>query len=854
MVLHNRILRELKANFLRYTALFFLIALSLFVVLGMVCSAETVIKTVNDSAKRNRCEDGQFTVLSPMSEKQIEELEADGADIEAMFYLDFEVEDGSVLRVFKMREKINLLNIDKGTKPASRSQLVLEKLYAGAHNYSVNDVIDIGAYSFTVSAVCSTPDYDLMLQNITDVAADKNHFGTAFVNEDAYKKLKDSAKSIRGEEYVYAYRLNDGLTHDELKDKLSEMEIERDMVTDKLFIDILDELDEPKNDLLDNTAELVNSGASLEDALEELGASGDDLIVAFQQLPLPDEQKKLLSDYVAGVKDAADGSGELQDGLEEFQIEIDDLADEMYGYEIANLTSFIKASSNPRIGASVEDVTINRSSGILAGIIVLILFAYIISVFILHNIDHDSEVIGTLYSLGVSNSTLQRHYLTLPIIIALIGSILGTIAGLSALGVDYQMAGTASYYSFPELRYYHPIYLIIYGLAMPTIVVAVVNSFIIHSRLKRSPLSLLRKSAKRMKPSKINLHKLGFMNSFRIRQILREKRATFAVTGGVFISLLLLILGLNCYSFLDTMHKENEADTKYEYMLNLKYPPDEIPNDTEACYLKNMNKEVYGYDLDISLLGLDAGNKYFDFTPATGVETLTVSTSMANKYNLKAGDTLILKDSIEDKSYVFTVDKIVQYSVGLYAFMDIESMRELFELEEDEYNILLSSEMPDLETDRISSITTKDNILEFSVIFMSMLLPMITLITVISSIILIIVLYLMMKMMIDRSSFGISLIKIFGFNDREVRTLYLDGNLLTILFSLLVGLPLAKIVMNQLFPILVANVAVGPNLAMPIEMYLVIIALVLISYFVINIFLNKNLHSVTPAEVLKQRD
>lgn len=42
------------------------------------------------------------------------------------------------------------------------------------------------------------------------------------------------------------------------------------------------------------------------------------------------------------------------------------------------------------------------------------LFAYVISVFVVHQINRESSVIGALYALGVTKGALIRRYITLP--------------------------------------------------------------------------------------------------------------------------------------------------------------------------------------------------------------------------------------------------------------------------------------------------------------------------------------------------------------------------------------------------------------------------------------------------------
>ena len=514
----------------------------------------------------------------------------------------------------------------------------------------------------------------------------------------------------------------------------------------------------------------------------------------------------------------------------------------------------MKSENNPRIAASAEDVAINRSGGILAGIIGFFLFGYVISVFVVHSIDSDSEVIGTLYALGVSSGTLLRHYLAIPAVISLLGGIFGTFLGFSPIGATYLISDTAGYFSFPSPELHYPVYLLVYGLAAPLLVTITVNYFIIRRRLARPPLALLKKEQVKAKAGGVQIRNMGFIGLFRLRQILREKRTSLTVCIGMFIALLLLFLGVNSYSFIARMQTLNDADVQYEYMVSLKYPPKEVPRNTAAVYMHSLSREIYGTELDISILGIDADNPYFNFTPSDGTETLTISNSMANKYRLKTGDSVILTDPIEERRYVFTVDAVVPYSAGLYAFMDIGSARSLFGAEEDSYNLLLSDAMPNVDAGRIYSVITKADILEYSDVFMELMTPMIVMMIAVATIVFVIVMYLMMKMMIDRASFGISLMKIFGFNDGEVRRLYLDGNFITVTLGAIIGIPLAKIVIDALYPLMISNVALGPDMMLFPWLYVAIFALVYVSYFLISLLLSRKLKRITTAEVLKRRE
>ena len=255
-----------------------------------------------------------------------------------------------------------------------------------------------------------------------------------------------------------------------------------------------------------------------------------------------------------------------------------------------------------------------------------------------------------------------------------------------------------------------------------------------------------------------------------------------------------------------------------------------------------------------TVIGVDEENKYYDAEPVKDKNSLIISRSVQQKYGLHIADRLILTDSAEETDYTFTVKGVCDYACGLAVFMDIDSMRELFGQQEDYYNMLLSDHELAMDESRIYSITTREDVAHSASVFTSLMMPLVIMMIVSAVIIFCMVLYLMMGVMIDRSSFGISLVQVFGFRTDEIRKLYLDGNAWIVAVGAVMGIPLAKMIMDKLYPWMIANTSVGMNLAFPWYLYAEIFAGVMAVYFAINTALVRKLKRITPAEVLKNRE
>lgn len=833
-VLRKRIWRDFKSNLPRYLALSLLIILTMYLVVSLVGAVETIIRGSKNADSRQCVEDGDFSLFVPMKNEEMEDLEADGVAIEPQFYMDYEIDEDHTLRIFANRDEINKIDLVKGTLAEKENELVVERQFAEKNDISAGDVITFGGREFTVTGIGTTPDYDNVLKSLGDTGCDCLHFGTGFVAADVYDTLRAEEKSIKSEEYYYAYRLNGAMTDDELKDRLEKLEFTSGDVEDPFFQEYWDRTMGKKDDLTDGIQELLDGAKEL----KELKAFEDGII-----------------EYTDGTKEAEDGSNELLDGIQELKDETDDMIDDIFSEDAQNLMTFVKAGDNARIQAASGDQELYRSVGTIAGAILLILISYVLSVFVVHSIDQESAVIGALYALGVKRKNLMAHYVTLPTVITFVSGLIGTLLGYSSLGVPIQMQDCYNYYSLPDLDVIYMPYLFIYGIVVPPVISIIVNSLVIRKRLSKPVLTMIRNEQKVGNGKDIKLENMSFMNLFKIRQMLRESRTGFTVVFGMFVSLLLAMMSLEIYTYCANVNRDYVNDTKYEYMYTYKYPTEEVPEGGYEAYAKTLKKKIYGYNFDITVMGLTENNPFFDVNLSDSSSKVAISSSIAYKYGLDVGDTLTLKDDEADKIYAFEIASVAQYAPSFMVFMPYDKALELFDEPEDYFNVVFSDHALDVETGRLYATTTKTDVKKAAGIFSDIMQGMILTIGGVSVLIFIVVMYLMMKVMIDRSSFNIALIKIFGYRNKEVKKMYLDGNFYIITIGALISIPLTKWIMDVAYePAFVPNIACGIDKSFPFWMYLAIFAGILILYFIINHLLIRRIRKMVPAEVLKNRE
>lgn len=905
-ILRKRFPRQIRADFFRLGSLFLMIALCMYIIIALVDAAEVIIGGTENNQIVSRIEDGQFTVFNELTDEQISTLTESGATIESHVSYDLTLDDGSVIRIFKNRELIDTVVLDCGRFAAADDEIVLEKRYCEEHDIIVGNILTVGGMDITVTGIGSSVDYDAPLKKLSDTAVDSTAFGTGFVTADGYDLLRSLA-SVSSEDLTYAFLLNGRISADDLKQMIRDLEFDYRSVEDPYYLEILDdtygrrdeiregisdladgaeELYDGAEVLYDGTGELYDGASDLKDGLEQLSEGSEELVSGVKKFEgsvsvIPGVSGRVtplvngISELDDGIKEAYeglaeltdgalelcdgagelyDGAGELYDGVMELQRQSDELLDEIFTGSPDNLTSFILKEDNLRIGGAAGDIEINKTIGLVAGVIVIILFAYVLSVFVINQIREESSTIGALYALGIKKKDLMRHYIFMPTVISLLGGICGAAVGLSGFGSSWQMSDSYNYYSIPVFDKFIPGYLIVYALVMPPAVSIIVNYLVINKSLSRTALSLIKNEQKASTGRDIRLPDMPFIRKFRIRQMLRERRTVLTIIVGLSVSLMIFMMGLNCYVLCRNMGEKPVEDTRYRYMYTYKYPSEEVPEGGEAVFVTSLQKEAFGYTLDITVMGIDDDNPYIDVDTVKGRDCVVISDAVATKYGLGTGDILVLEDKSDDMYYAFRVEGVVPYSSGLTVFMDIDSCRELFGEDDDYYNAVMSESKLDIDEGRLYSVTDKADIEKAAGVFVDLMAPLYTLLITMSTVIFCLVMFLMTSVMIDRASFGISLMKIFGFRGKEVKKLYLDGNRIAVMLGALVSIPLAKIITDKLFPMFVSNVACGLYLDFEWYYYLIIYAAILVIYSLVSLLLTGKLSRMTPAEVLKNRE
>lgn len=192
MTINKRAVRSVKKNISFYIISIILTMIISILIVAPLSTGHNMTKVINDFVDKYKAEDAEFVTYKPISEDDMRTLEKDyDVIMEYSRYKDVKISgsdlDGLTVRIFDMPEKLNLCDVRDGSMPEDGEALITQN-FADIHGIKVGDVVDLGKYSYKVSAFATKADYIYMLEKLSGYV-EKDKFAVVVVTHDDYDKI-----------------------------------------------------------------------------------------------------------------------------------------------------------------------------------------------------------------------------------------------------------------------------------------------------------------------------------------------------------------------------------------------------------------------------------------------------------------------------------------------------------------------------------------------------------------------------------------------------------------------------------------------------------------------------------------
>ncbi|MDY3052123.1 MAG: ABC transporter permease [Ndongobacter sp.] len=453
--------------------------------------------------------------------------------------------------------------------------------------------------------------------------------------------------------------------------------------------------------------------------------------------------------------------------------------------------------------------------------ILIAVIAFIFSITISNTIEKEASVIGTLRASGYTKRELIVHYMTMPVIVTLAGAVLGNIVGYTAFKEvavklyynSYSLPACATTFSYKGF---------VMTTILPLALMFFINLFVIVRRLQFSPLNFLRNDLRKTRPSRAcRLPGWSFMRRFRLRVIL-QNMSNYAVLifGVIFIELML------CFAFgmPDSLEHYRRCApdmmfADYQYMLMSDKnedgalivtgePTAERFSSTSLKYAKDTYSFLEGIgsggDESVTVYGIVENSAYIDLPDDIKTGEVFISSAFRDKFNLRQGDQIILKEEYENKTYTLTVKGVTRYDGGIAVFMTNDSFNTMFDRDRDAFNGFLSKEeIIDVEERYIATVVTQEEITKITNQMMHSVGQFLAIFKIAMVVLSAALIYLLAKIIIERNEKSISMAKILGFTNGEIRSLYILPTAIVVAVFAVIGFVVGYFLMVWIFKLFI---------------------------------------------------
>ena len=541
---------------------------------------------------------------------------------------------------------------------------------------------------------------------------------------------------------------------------------------------------------------------------------------------------------------------------------------------VVTLETFVPRYLNQAIIFTGDDMGGDKAMVVMLLYIVIVIMAFVFGITISNTIRKEAGVIGTLRASGYTRRELILHYMTLPVLVTLAGALVGNILGYTI----FKGVCAGMYYGSYSLPTYVTIWnaeAFLLTTVVPVIIMILINYAVLRYRLQLSPLKFLRRdfSGKKQKRAMYLSPKIGIFSRFRLRVIFQNVSNYLVLFVGVIFANLLLFFGMLLPSALDHYQLEIQGNmlAKYQYMLSvpasvssgnkldgmlslLEYYMDTRTDNKDAekfsAYSLNTMPGKYKSE-EIVLYGVEPDSQYIH-ADLSG-DGVYISSAYADKFRIKKGDTITLKEKYEKDEYSFKVDGIYDYTASLCVFMERDKLNEVFDLGDDYFGGYFSNtEIKDIDSKYIGSVIDLESLTKISRQLDVSMGDMMGMMYGFSVIIFLVVIYLLSKVIIEKNAQAISMTKILGYTDGEISRLYILSTSLVVVIYLLLSLPIERQIMEVLFrEMMLSSISGWITMWVDPMIYVKMMAIGIATYAVVAVLEFRRIRHVPMDEALK---
>lgn len=526
------------------------------------------------------------------------------------------------------------------------------------------------------------------------------------------------------------------------------------------------------------------------------------------------------------------------------------------------IEDYVPEYANQAIQFAPEDFGSDKAmGGVLLNVLIIVL-AFIFAITESNTIAREAPVIGTLRASGYTRRELTVNYMMAPLIVTIAGAVMGNILGYSY----FKKVVVAMYYNSYSLPEYETVWTpdaFLKTTVIPVILMLVINLIIIRRKMRFSPLKFLRGDLKNSRRRKaVRLPDISFIRRFRLRIFLQNLPGYLMLFIGIGFVMIMLAMAVGMPNTLSYYQAHAGEMMLADHQVILTSDHDEDGNavttsnsDAVKFSMEELLLVIDDSEESANTYGMEPGNRYAGIPADLKDGEVVISSALSGKFHIDPGDEIHMKDKYGYDSYDFTVADIIDFDGGIAVFMDNDSFNRIFDRDEGNYDGFFSdSEITDIDEDFIAAEVTSEDILKMAAQLdhsMGAYMLYFQYLCILLSAVLI---FLLTKVIVERNEKSISMVKILGYTNSEVASLYLVTTTIVVIISEIITAFLSRIAMAEIWNNMLKRMDGYFPFVLSAQGLLRMIILVFLGYMIVMLIDFRRIRRIPMDEALKNME
>ena len=519
------------------------------------------------------------------------------------------------------------------------------------------------------------------------------------------------------------------------------------------------------------------------------------------------------------------------------------------------MSSYLSARENMRIDmVKMQAEMMVYMSYIILAIMPLVVVV-LVSIVINRKVKAEQKLIGTLTALGYRKSRLMMHYAGFSMIPGILGG------GLAVLfsKLFAQSFGEICLLDYEPMRiecHLNP-WGAVLSIVVPTGMYVLAAMHSVNKLLKRDTVLLLNGNAEQGEKSYRNLlrkQKTSFRIKYAVRSLIGNPGRSFVVFLGIFLGSFIALLG---FGLLDTMEntKINMVDEmgsfEYQYVLKERIEGREYGGEPVIMFtMEDVSGEQF------SIIGTEESNPYLELRDVEGnrvnvEEGYYITSVMAMLQDVQVGDKLMVCNPLTLVETEITVTGILDNDMQNALFSSRERVADILGIEESISNVVMSDVALEIPEEKVMETIKKSDAKEQFQNMSNQMNVMIYFIIGMGAVICVTSIYVAANMLVSENRSNISMLKVLGYDDKNINQIVLRVNHILVPLGFLVSIPLVFTSTNFFMVFLAKFIGVLPKAYVAPKSFLYTAVLICSSYFGSLFLLRRKVSKVDMVESLK---